>query len=156
EALDNQRFRTVVRVRPDALADWRAMYRRRLDEIATVCREHGTTLFVGAEPQRFYDSRLDLLAPGDAAETERLTALVGNGTPLALSELEWYLQSLQVQALREPAGRGQVVFLDTASAFMPDKGRWMIDQIHASGSGSERFAERVAGEIATRIASRQP
>lgn len=50
EALDNQRFRTVVRVRPEALADWRAMYRRRLDEIATVCREHGTTLLVGAEP----------------------------------------------------------------------------------------------------------
>jgi len=81
ETLDNQRFRTVVRVRPDTLADWRAMYRRRLDEIATVCREHGTTLFVGAEPQRFYDSRLDQLAPGDAPETERLTALVSQGKP---------------------------------------------------------------------------
>lgn len=98
---------------------------------------------------------MDLLSPGDAAETERLTALVGNGTPLAVSELEWYLQSLQVQALRELEERGRAVFLDTASAFMPDKGRWMIDQIHASGSGSERFAERVAGELAVRIAARQ-
>ena len=61
-----------------------------------------------------------------------------------------------MQALRELVGRGQVVFLDTASAFMPDNGRWMIDQIHASGSGSERFAERVAGELAARIASRPP
>jgi lysophospholipase L1-like esterase len=154
EALDNQRFRTAVRVRPEALADWRAMYRRRLDEIATVCREHGTTLFVGAEPQRFYDSRLDLLPPGDARETERLTAHVRTGTSLAVSELEWYLHSLQVHELRDLEGRGQAVFLDTASAFMPDKGRWMIDQIHASGTGSERFAERVAGELATRMASR--
>jgi hypothetical protein len=78
ETLDNQRFRTVVRVRLDTLADWRAMYRRRLDEIATVCREHGTTLFVGAEPQRFYDSRLDQLAPGDAPENREAH---GSGEP---------------------------------------------------------------------------
>jgi len=156
ETLDNQRFRTVVRVRLDTLADWRAMYRRRLDEIATVCREHGTTLSVGAEPQRFYDSRLDQLAPGDAPETERLTALVSQGKPVSMSELEWYLQSLQVHELRDLEGRGQAAFLDTASAFMPDKHAWMIDQIHANRSGSERFAERVAGELATRIAARRP
>jgi len=39
---------------------------------------------------------------------------------------------------------------------MPDKHAWMIDQIHANRSGSERFAERVAGELATRIAARRP
>ena len=71
-----------------------------------------------------------------------------------MSELEWYLQSLQVQALRELEAGGQAIFLDTASAFTPNKKRWMIDQIHASGGGSERFAERVAGDLAGRIASR--
>ena len=154
EALDNQRLRTMVRVRPEALADWRAMYRRRLEEIATVCRERGTTLFVGAEPQRFYDSRLDALSPGHADETRRLTAVVSHGKTLTVSELEWYLHSLQVHELRDLETRGQAIFLDTASAFMPDKRLWMIDQIHANQSGSERFAERLAAELAMRIAAR--
>jgi hypothetical protein len=154
EALDNQRFRTAVRVRPDALGGWRAMYRRRLEQIATVCRERGAALFVGAEPQRFYESALDRLAPGNVEETDRLTALVANGTPLTMSELEWYLQSLQVRELRDLAARGQAVFLDTASAFMPDKRPWMIDQLHANRTGSEKFAELVAKELSARIGAR--
>jgi lysophospholipase L1-like esterase len=150
EALDHQRFKTAVGVRVDALDEWRGLYRRRLDQIATVCREHGTRLFVGAEPQRFYDSRLDALPPGDDGETRRLTALVQDRRPLALSELEWYLHSVQVAELRRLDATGAATFLDTASAFMSDKRRWMIDQIHANRSGSERFAELVATELITR------
>src|SRR4029453_11363554 len=109
---------------------------RRLDQIAIVCRERNAALLVGAEPQRFYDSRLDRLPPGDAAETERLTRLIDAATPFSMSELEWYLHSLQVQELRQLPARGDATFLDTASAFMPDKAPWMIDQIHANSSGN--------------------
>jgi hypothetical protein len=141
----------VVRARPDAIARWRALYRRRLDQIATVCLERHATLIVGGEPQRFYDSRLDRLAPGDAGETARLDALVAQGQPLAVSELEWYLQSLQIHELRDLEARGGAIFLDTASAFMPDKAQWMLDQIHANRSGSERFADLVATAIGQRL-----
>jgi hypothetical protein len=154
EALDHQRFRTAVRVRPHTIARWRAMYRRRLDQIATVCGERHATLIVGGEPQHFYDSRLDRLAPGDAAETARLDAQIAQAQPLAVSELEWYLQSVQIRELRGLEVRGSAIFLDTASAFMPEKARWMLDQIHANRGGSERFADLVAAALATRLDER--
>lgn len=148
QALDYQHLRSAVRVSPDALDAWLSLYRRRLAQIAVVCREHGSALLVGGEPQRFYDVALDRLPPGHVDETRRLMNRVTGGQTLARSELDWLLQSLQIQELRAVASRGEAIFIDTASAFMPDKAPWMMDEIHSNRSGSEKFAVLVANAIA--------
>jgi hypothetical protein len=150
QSLDYEHRRAAVRVSARALNDWQSLYRHRLAQIAELCREHHRTLWVGAEPQRFFDAALDALTPGDPSETAILLARVAEGGTLAQSELNWLLQSIQIGELHALAATGGAVFLDATNALTPDKRPWMLDEIHLNRSGSERFATFVATALSHR------
>jgi hypothetical protein len=144
QALDYEHLQSAVRVTPGALDEWRSLYRRRLEQIATICRERQMALVVGAEPERFFDSRLDALSPGDAIATRQLRARLDTGHTISRSELSWLLQSLQIAEMRALESHAKAKFIDTASAFTPAKAVWMMDEIHPNRRGSEEFATFVA------------
>ena len=147
QTADYQHRQAPVRVSSASLDNWRALYRRRLEQVATVCRERGARLIVGAEPQRFYDRALDSLEPGDAVVASRLLQRVAEGRTISRSELEWLLQSVQIEEMRTLASHGDARFIDSANALPSDKSPWMIDEIHLNEGGSERFARFVAERI---------
>jgi hypothetical protein len=144
QPLDYGLYRQRVRVLKKDV-DWLiSLYGKRLQQIATVCRERGITAIFASQPEVFFESTLNEQSTLDQAAVDAITARLVADDSLFIAELEFYLQSrLNLEAQRVAAEFG-APFFDGATVLQSHKKGHFVDQIHPNERGAERIAAALA------------
>jgi len=145
QPVDHALYQQPVHVEPSAIASWIAMYRRRLEQVATVCRERGVTLVLASQPELFQDTRLNALNTLDERAVDAIESRIAHGEEVPLSDLEFFMQGRQnIEALRFSRGSPGVLFFDGANVFPADRVQYFLDPIHPGPLGAARLAAALA------------
>jgi lysophospholipase L1-like esterase len=147
EPLEYSLYRQRVHVDAADVEAWRRTYRRRLAEIATICREHQIRLILMAEPEMFFDRTVDQWRLPDDSILSALDARIRDGNDLWRMELEYYMQGTLDREMRRFAIESGSTFFDAAGIFPADKRPLFIDQIHPNPAGSDLIAAKLAEMI---------
>jgi lysophospholipase L1-like esterase len=141
QPLDYGLYRQSVEVNA-ADVDWLiAIYKKRLDQIATLCEERAIRVVFASEGERFFQTNLNEQSSQTAAILEAMGNRVRTDHQLTMAELEYYLQGRLNTAAREVAESRGAPFFDGEAVLMQDKLRNFADQIHPNEIGSARLAK---------------
>jgi hypothetical protein len=145
QPIDYGLYRQRVHIDPAALAAWTARYERRLQQIATIAREQSATLVLCTQGAFFQDARLNAQSTLDEAPVLDIGRRIDRGEDVWLSELEYFMQGIQNQAVRRftDAAR-EVLLFDGASLLQNDKLRYFRDSIHPGPAGAAKLADAMA------------
>ena len=116
------------------------LYRKRLGQIYTVCKENHAVFVLGLQPE-FIPGGLKELQ--DLLDEKKLAALeekVRKEGRLSYYEFEYYMQGRFNVEMKTFALENGVLLFDGISAFPSDKYPFFKDEIHLNGKGSEMFA----------------
>lgn len=145
QPIDYGLYRQRIHVEPAAVASWKAMYQRRLDQIATVAREQHTTLILATQGELFQDARLNALSTLDESAVNAIGQRIDRQEEVWLSELEYFLQGTQNLAVRDFArASAAVLYFDAAGVLQNDKPQYFLDPIHPGPLGAAKLAEAFA------------
>ncbi|MGH9386898.1 MAG: hypothetical protein ACRD2N_21720 [Vicinamibacterales bacterium] len=140
--IDYGLYRQRIRVDAAAVASWIGMYRRRLEQMATVSREQHATLILCTQGGVFQDARLNALSTLDDSEVNAIGQRIDRGEEVWLSELEYFMQGTQNLALQQFARASPgVLFFDGAGVLHSDKARYFLDPVHPGPHGAAKLAD---------------
>jgi lysophospholipase L1-like esterase len=140
QPLDYGLYRQRVNVRLEDVEWLVAIYRKRLDQIATVCAERKVRLVLATQPEMFFQSDLNEQTTQTVAKIDGLTARIRDTGQLSIAELEYYLQGRLNLALRDVAAARSVLVFDGELVLFADKPRHFVDQIHPNELGAMKLA----------------
>lgn len=150
EPLEYNLYHRQVTVDPKDVDDLLGSYRRRLEQIATVCEEHHIRLGFASEPEVFFDATVNSWDPMDEGRVRTLDAKIRAREPLWWMELDYFLQAtLNLEQKRFAEARG-LFFFDAATIFPRDRRTVLLDQVHLNESGNRIMAERLADALRSR------
>jgi hypothetical protein len=144
EPLSYSLYHQAVRVKDADVESLVALYRRRLIQIQTVCRERGVTLVLSSQPEVFFDAALNRTSTFDEPTVGRLRRRIQTDGMLYLAELDFYLQARFNREARRVAADAGLPFFDGASVLADDKTVNFADEIHPSPLGARRLAAALA------------
>jgi lysophospholipase L1-like esterase len=145
QPIDYGLYRQRVHLDSAAVASWIAMYKRRLDQIASVSREQHATLVLCTQGELFQDARLNALSTLDEAAVNEIGQRINQREDIWLSELEYFMQGVQNLAVKHFAEASRdVLFFDGAAVLQDDKMAYLLDPIHPGPLGAAKLAEALA------------
>ena len=153
QPVDYGLYRQEVSVEADAVNALIRSYRRRLEQAVVVCRERGIALVLAAQPQVFFDARIDALDMFDSVAVNHTHEQIARGESVWLMDLEYYLQARLNAEVRSTAAAHGLPFVDLANLFVNRKSGFFIDQIHPNVAGSEMIANALVTFFAPRLAA---
>ena len=153
QPVDYGGYRQRVHVEAADVEPWLALYRRRLAQIAAVCRERRLALF--GEPEMFFDNTYNAMNLVDDHALDAVALKIRAGHDLRRMELEYFLQGSLNREMQRFAAAHDVPFFDGGDVFPPDKRAFFLDQIHPNRFGSSRIAERLT-EFLQRMPPAEP
>lgn len=116
------------------------LYKKRLDQIATVCAERKIRVVFASEGERFFQADLNQQSSQTPAILAAMDARIRRDHQLTIAEIEYYLQGRLNRAAREVAEARGAPFFDGEAVLLKDKQRVFADQIHPNEIGAARLA----------------
>ena len=154
QPLDYALYRQEIRVEAAAVEAWRAMYRRRLEQLVLVSQERGIHLVIASQPEQFYENRLNQVSTLDAAAIAEIGQRLAQRGTIYRAELEFYMQgvlNLEAQAVAKAA---HLPFFDGASVFLGSVDRYLLDPIHPSIEGAQVLARALSAFLLPTLTTR--
>lgn len=152
QPLDYGLYNQPIRVDPASVTWLIDLYRKRLEQIATLCQERGISLVLASEAELFFRSDLNAQSSQTPAILDAMAARVQRDQQLTMAELEYYLQGLLNRTARDVAeARGAQFFDGEAALLTADKRRNFADQIHPNEIGAALLARGLADALAPAI-----
>ena len=152
QPLDYASYRQRVRVDYAAAQALFALYDRRLAQIHTVCTERRIRLILAAQPEVFFEARINGLSTLDKSEVAALDNRIRDGDAVSLAELEFYLQGrFNQQAQAYAAGHSDVLFFNGDDVLRVDKRQYFHDQIHPTPAGARVLAGALADFLDAKV-----
>ena len=116
------------------------LYRKRLEQFHTVCRENGIDLVLGLRPEFIPSGLKELQHPLDEARLMSMGEKLERQGYLTFYEFEYYTQGLFNMEMKSLAKKRGLLVFDGISAFPIDKYPYFIDQLHLNPKGAPIFA----------------
>jgi lysophospholipase L1-like esterase len=140
QPLDYGLYRRRVHVDRLALQRWTDVYKHRLEQLHTVCREHGIRLVLMAQPYVFYDRTIAALDTVDERQVADFEAKILSQPEVWEMELAFYLQGRQNVEMKRFAAERGALFFDGVHVFPADLQPLFWDTIHPNVEGSRMLA----------------
>ena len=155
QPLEYGQYRQRAQVEAAAVDAWLALYRRRLNQLAELCRERGVRLILMGEPEMFFDNAYNAKDLLDDRELGAIESKIRAGNDLWRMELEYFVQGRLDREMQRFGQEHDVPFFDGAGVFPADRNRFFVDQIHPNGAGASKIADGLS-EFLTALPAAQP
>lgn len=116
-------------------------YRKRLNQIYTVCRENDARLILGLQPEFIPNGLKGLQNLLDEKKIAALGAQVKKKGYLSYYEFEYYMQGKFNLEMKKFAQSNNILLFDGVSIFPEDKYPYFSDEIHLNKTGASLFAK---------------
>lgn len=117
------------------------LYRNRLAQIYTVCKEKNIRLILGLQPEFIPVGLRHLQDLLDKGQIRRVEEKLQQKNSLSHYELEYYLQGRFNLEMKDFAEQNGILLFDAVSIFPKDKYPYFIDQIHPNQKGTSLIAK---------------
>lgn len=116
------------------------LYRKRLAQFYTVCKENDIGLIIGLRPEFIPSGLKELQHPMDKDRMALLGGKLEKQGYLTYYEFEYYTQGLFNMAMEDCAEKNGLLTFDGTRVFPQDKYPYFIDQMHLNREGASIFA----------------
>jgi lysophospholipase L1-like esterase len=144
QPLDYGLYHQVVRLHASQVDEVVALFHRRLDQIASVCRERRVKLVLSSQGEVFFDAALNRLSTLDADAVGTIDRTLRSRGELYLADLDYYLQGRFNLEVRRAARDLDVPYFDGAGILERDRARLFVDEIHPGPDGAGAMAGALA------------
>jgi len=131
-----------IALKPSDAAQFLAIYKKRLEQIITVCRERGIRPIFGLQPEFIPNGiRRDLQNLLDEKKLEELAQKLKQQNYLSYYEFTYYMQGRCSLIMKGVADAHGVLVFDGITPFPEDKSAYFADEIHLNAKGASFFAD---------------
>jgi lysophospholipase L1-like esterase len=134
-------FYDTVRLKKTAVDDLVAKYKKRLDQISTICRENGINLILGLQPEVIPGYSENAKALCDEGPIDAIGQKLQKQNYLRRWEFEYYMQGRLNIEMKKFAENNRILLLNNIGAFSGDMQQYFVDHIHLNGKGNALMAE---------------